>query len=304
MLDDLSLFVTIVEEGSLSGAAEKLDLPGATVTRRLRRLEEQLGCRLLNRSARRMQTTAEGAQYYEQCRPLVHALRQTTQRLEDTFGSVTGSIRVLAPVNFGSGVLASAWASFMHKYPEIQIELKLSNAVEDLVGSGGDIAIRIGSLSDSSLTQRKLGQVQTVLVAAPGYLARSAPLETPQALHTHSLIVADPLLEWQLRHVGTDARFALQAVGRFRSSNEMNVAVDMASAGLGILFCPLTQCYRELEKGELVRVLPDWVAPPREVYAVWSQQRYLPARVRALLDHLVEFAQAHPLLGTGTSGLR
>src|SRR5688572_12935006 len=101
MLDDLSLFVTIVEEGSLSGAAEKLDLPGATVTRRLRRLEEQLGCRLLNRSARRMQTTAEGAQYYEQCRPLVHALRQTTQRLEDTFGSVTGSIRVLAPVNFG-----------------------------------------------------------------------------------------------------------------------------------------------------------------------------------------------------------
>lgn len=296
MLDDLSLFVTIVEEGSLSAAADKLDLPGATVTRRLRRLEARLGCRLLNRSARRMQTTAEGAQYYEQCRPLVHALRQTTQRLEDTFGSVTGSIRVLAPVNFGGGMLAGAWASFLHKYPEIQLELKLSNAVEDVVGTGADIAVRIGSLSDSSLTQRRLGQVRPVLVASPAYLARAAPLDAPQSLSAHSLIVADPLQEWELRQVSTDERFVLQAAARFRVTNEMNVAVAMASAGIGILFCPLTQCYRELESGALVRLLPDWEAPPRDVYAVWSQQRYLPARVRALLDHLVEFAQAQPLL--------
>lgn len=297
MLDDLSLFVTIVEEGSLSAAARKLDLPGATVTRRLHRLEQHLGCRLLNRSARRMRTTAEGAQYYEQCRPLVHALRQTAQRLEDTFGSVSGSIRVLAPVNFGGGLLTEAWAGFLHKYPEIRLELKLSNVVEDLVGSGGDIAIRIGSLSDSSLTQRRLGRVTPVLVAAPAYLARAAPVDGPESLHAHALIVADPLLEWEFRHPAGGAGYVMQAAGRFRVSNEMNTAVAMAKAGLGILFCPQTQCWRELESGELVRLLPEWETPAREVYAVWPQQRFLPARVRALLDHLVEFAQAHPLLG-------
>jgi len=298
MLDDLSLFVTIVEEGSLSAAAHKLDLPGATVTRRLRRLEDQLGCRLLSRSARRMQTTAEGAQYYEQCRPLVHALRQTTQRLEATFGTVAGSIRVLAPVNFGSGVLTDAWASFLLKFPEVQLDLKLSNAIEDLIGSGADIAIRIGSLNDSSLTQRRLARVESIVVAAPAYLARSAPVDRPEAFQDHSLIVADPFQEWELRHPPTGARFVVQPSARFRVSNEMNVAVAMARAGIGILFCPMTQCRHELDNGTLVRLLPEWTTPPREVYAVWAQQRFLPARVRALLDHLVEFAQSHPLLST------
>jgi LysR family transcriptional regulator AphB len=168
------------------------------------------------------------------------------------------------------------------------------------VGTSADIAVRIGTLNDSSLTQRRLGQVQPVLVASPAYLARAEPLAGPQSLQAHALIVADPLQQWELRHVATDARFVLQAAARFRVTNEMNVAVAMASAGIGILFCPLTQCHRELESGELVRLLPDWAAPPRDVYAVWSQQRYLPARVRALLDHLVEFAQSHPLLAGGS----
>lgn len=303
MLDDLYLFVTIVEEGSLSAAANKLKLPGATVTRRLRSLEEELGCRLLNRSARRMQVTAEGAQYYEQCRPLVHALRQATQRLEATFGTVTGCIRVLAPVNFGSGILTDAWSSFLHKYPEVQIELKLSNTVEDLIGSGADIAIRIGSLTDSSLNQRRLGRVISVLVASPDYLTRSAPVDSPDALQSHALIVADPFQQWELRNPSTGASFVLQAAARFRASNEMTVAVAMAKSGVGILFCPITQCQRELDQGELVHLLPEWVAPARDVYAVWSQQRFLPARVRALLDHLVDFTRAHPQLG-GASALR
>lgn len=301
MLDDLSLFVTIVEGGSLSAASQKLGLPAATVTRRLRHLEEELGCRLLSRSARRMQVTPEGAQYYEQCRPLVHALRQATQRLEATFSSVAGSIRVLAPVNFGSGVLTEAWAGFLQKFPDIRLELKLSNAVEDLIESGADIAIRIGSLSDSSLTQRRLGRVESILVAAPAYLARSAPVEQPEALQSHSLIVADPFQEWELRNPITGAKFVLQAEARFRVTNEMNVAVAMAKAGVGILFCPITQCQSELDSGDLVRLLPDWLTPSRDVYAVWFQQGFLPARVRALLEHLVEFAQSHPLLATTAS---
>ena len=131
MLDDLALFVAIVEAGSLHAAAVKEDLPAATVTRRLQKLESQLGYRLLNRSARRLQPTAEGWQYYEQCRPLVHALRQATQQLDASLSAVSGSIRVLAPVNFASGLLTPAWVSFMRQYPDIRLELELSNLRRD-----------------------------------------------------------------------------------------------------------------------------------------------------------------------------
>ena len=127
MLDDLALFVTIVEEGSLNAAALRENLPPATVTRRLQKLESELGYRLLNRSARRLQPTAEGWQYYERCRPLVRALRQATQQLDASLSDISGTIRVLAPVNFASGLLTPAWASFMHQYPDIRLELELSN---------------------------------------------------------------------------------------------------------------------------------------------------------------------------------
>ena len=151
MLDDLALFVTIVEEGSLNAAAVRENLPPATVTRRLQKLESELGYRLLNRSARRLQPTAEGWQYYERCRPLVRALRQATQQLDASLSDISGTIRVLAPVNFASGLLTPAWASFMHRYPHIKLELELSNRLQDLVASGADLAIRVGSLDDCLL---------------------------------------------------------------------------------------------------------------------------------------------------------
>lgn len=123
-----------------------------------------------------------------------------------------------------------------------------------------------------------------MLVASPDYLARSAPVENPDALQSHSLSVADPFQQWELRNPPTGARFVLQAAARFRASNEMNVAVAMAKSGIGILYCPITQCQRELDQGKLARLLPEWVAPARDIYAVWSQQRFLPARMRALLS--------------------
>lgn len=295
MLDDLALFVTIVEEGSLNAAAKSVALPTATVTRRLQKLEKTLGYRLLNRSARRMQPTAEGLQYYEQCRPLVHALRQTTQRLDATLGAVAGSIRVLAPIDFASGVLTPAWAGFLQKYPDVQLELDLANATQDLIGSGADLAIRVGTQDDSSLMQRRLSRIELALVAAPQYLEQAGTPEKAGDLNRHAIIVADPLRDWPLRDPASGETTVVRVQPRFRA-NEIRVAVGMAKAGLGILLCPLVYCHESLQKNELVSLLPGWLPPPRDAYAVWSQQRYLPARVRALLDHLVEFAERNPLL--------
>jgi len=295
MLDDLALFVTIVEEGSLNAAAVRENLPPATVTRRLQKLEGELGYRLLNRSARRLQPTAEGWQYYERCRPLVRALRQATAQLDASLSDISGTIRVLAPVNFASGLLTPAWSSFLHRYPDIKLELELSNRLQDLVASGADLAIRVGSLDDSSLMQRRLGSASLVMVAAPSYLAQAGVPTDPGQLDQHQLIVAEPLRTWRLRRPGDGAEVVFQPQARIRV-NEMRLAVEMAHAGLGILLCPLLQSRIEVADGSLVRVLPDWMPQPRHVYAVWTQRRYLPARVRVLLEHLADFAAASPLL--------
>lgn len=296
MLDDLALFVAIVEAGSLNAAAEKEGLPAATVTRRLQKLEAALGYRLLHRSARRTQPTAEGLQYYEQCRPLVQALRQATLRLDATLGAIEGSIRVLAPVNFAIEVLAPAWASFLEQYPKVQLELELSNELQDLVGSGADLAIRIGALPDSTFTQRKLGNTSLVLAAAPAYLARYGTPRNPAELEGHFAIATLPLREWRLQDPVTGALTVLHPQPRVRV-NEGRVALMMAEAGLGIVLAPELQCHASLESGKLVRLMPEWMPPtPRSVYAVWSQQRYLPARVRALLEHLAAYTAQHPLL--------
>jgi LysR family transcriptional regulator AphB len=295
MLDDLALFIAIVEAGSLNAAAEKEGLPTATVTRRLQKLEASLGYRLLHRSARRTQPTAEGMQYYEQCRPLVQALRQATLRLDATLGAIEGTIRVLAPVNFASEILAPAWAGFLEQHPKVQLELELSNQVQDLVGSGADLAIRIGALADSTLTQRKLCDVRLALVAAPAYLARHGTPQSAAELAAHATIATLPLREWQLQDPASGATTVLHPEPRVRV-NEVRLAVMMAEAGLGIALAPELQCHAGLQAGTLVRLLPGWMQRQRSVYAVWSQQRYLPARVRALLEHLAAFTAGHPLL--------
>lgn len=157
MLDDLALFVAIVESGSLSAAARRMQIPAATVTRRLQQLERQLNCQLLHRSARRLQPTPEGLAYYERCSPLLQSLQQATQNLESTLTEVQGLVRVLAPMNLAKGLLRQVWVDFMARYPGVRLDLRLSNLREDMFEHGADLAIRVGEQPDSSMAQRRLG---------------------------------------------------------------------------------------------------------------------------------------------------
>ncbi|MFC3627245.1 LysR family transcriptional regulator [Vogesella amnigena] len=296
MLDDLALFVSIVESGSLSAAARKAGMPAATLTRRLQRLEAELGCRLLHRSARQLVPSSEGWQYYERCRPLLASLQQATEALDVSLNHVAGKVRVLAPVTLASGVLQPAWAGFMQRYPDISLDLQLSNQREDLIGSGADLAIRVGPLPDSQLNQRLLGRAPTVLVAAPSYLAQHGWPQLPQDLAAHALLLAEPLMEWRLQHRSSGEWVQLPPPAQTRLRvNEIKLAVDLACDGLGILYCPLSQAHQALADGRLQRVLPEWRGDARDIYAVWPQQRLLPARVRALLDYLIDFTAGHPL---------
>jgi LysR family transcriptional regulator AphB len=309
MLDDLALFIAIVEAGSLNQAAARLDLPTSTLTRRLQRLERELGCRLLHRSARRMTPTPEGWQYYERSRPLVHSLQQAVEQLDDSLRDVKGLLRVLAPINLANGVFADAWSGFLSRYPEVRLELQLSNQTQDLYASHADLAIRTGEQPDSQLQQRRLGEVEVRLVASPSYLRERPPPATPADLRRHDVVVAEPLALWSFRHRRSGERFELSPAGRLRV-NDLGLAVDAARKAMGILMCPLNVCQHGLANGDLVEVMADWRLPSRAVYAVWPQQRYLPARVRALVEHLAAFATDQPLLraaddpaGEGMTGM-
>ncbi len=296
MLDELALFVSIVETGSLRAAAEKASMPAPTLTRRLQKLEQHLGCRLLHRSARRMTPTREGWQYYEQCRPLVHSLLQATAKLDITLHQVSGVIRVLAPADLANDNLAPAWMSFLTRYPEVRLELELNNYTQDLIGSGADVAIRVGAQPDSLLNMRKLGQSKEVLlVASPDYLAKHGIPESIDELKRRDLLVSAPLSTWAMSNSQNGETVCWQPQGKF-CVNGVYLALQAAMAGLGILFCPMSLCHNQLQRGELMQILPEWQGAYREIYAVWAQQRYVPARVRALIEHLADFCQQNPQL--------
>ena len=282
MLDDLSLFATVVEAGSLNSAAQQRNIPAATLTRRLQKLEAHLGCKLLHRSTRGIQLTQEGRDYYERCQPLLAALQQTTQEIHTHLTEPVGVVRVLAPINLAVSSLHSFWTDFLHRYPAISLDLQLDNRNDNLLTQAADLALRIGNPGNPSYMQRRLGSVATAIVAAPAYLNAHPPIRQPQDLHTHAWLLALPLSTFTLRR---DHETVTIRIGQSRMrANEIRLCTQLASSGLGLAYLPCNQCADELADGRLVRVLPEWQTPIRDIYAVWPPQKALPARVRVMLD--------------------
>ena len=287
MLDDLSLFATVVEAGSLNSAAQQRNIPAATLTRRLQKLEAHLGCKLLHRSTRGIQLTQEGRDYYERCQPLLAALQQTTQEIHTPLTEPVGVVRVLAPINLAVSSLHSFWTDFLHRYPAISLDLQLDNRNDNLLTQAADLALRIGNPGNPSYMQRRLGSVATAIVAAPAYLNAHPPIRQPQDLHTHAWLLALPLSTFTLRR---DHETVTIRIGQSRMrANEIRLCTQLASSGLGLAYLPCNQCADELADGRLVRVLPEWQTPIRDIYAVWPPQKALPARVRVMLDELAVF---------------
>lgn len=293
MLDDFALFVAIVEQGSLQAAARQLGMPAATLTRRLQRLEATLSCRLLHRSARLMRPTREGWFYYQRCQPLLEALQQELGQVDAELHRAAGEILLLAPGPLADGLLAPVWPAFLAQYPEIKLQIRLNGRREDLLQSGADLALRVGEQPDSGLQQRLLMHAHTVLVASPDYLARKGWPQQPADLADHDLIVAMPHERWLLNQTeaaGSAVFLPQEYPQAIRCNvNEMPLAVKLACAGVGILYCPLTSVKTELDNGELCHPLQGWQGERRAVYAVWPAQKGLPARVRLLLDYLCDF---------------
>lgn len=295
MFDDIALFVHIVQNRGLAPAAKAMNLPAATVTRRLKKLETMLGCQLLHRSARKFVLTAEGESYYQAYADLVHDMEQTARRLEQGLHQLSGPLRVMAPTNISIGLLQPMWSAFIKDYPDIRLDLQLSNERKDLLASQVDIALRIGPQPDSQLTQKRIGTVATVLVAAPDYLDQNGFPEAPEDLKAHRLITSRAFAEWSLQETKLNQQKSLRPTGAAQV-DDIRLVTQLACDGIGIALLPMTEIAHEAREGRLTRVLPNWRGQNREIFAVWPSGRLLNAKAKCLRDYMQTYIAGQPVM--------
>ncbi|MGI0116012.1 LysR family transcriptional regulator [Zooshikella sp. RANM57] len=292
MLDDIVLFVHIVQQGGLAGAARYVNLPAATVTRRLKRLEQQLGCHLLHRTPRQCTLTQEGEVYYQTYVDLVEQFEIAQQKLSKDIKALRGKLKVLAPTNISHGFFRQMWLDFMRIYPEIRLELILSNQLQDMLKCRADIAIRIGPQPDSLLYQQKLGAIDKVFVASPEYLSINGEPKHPLELKNHRVVGTTLASKWKLKHIYSGEY--LEITPYFSALfNDTGFVKYMVCDSQGISLLPMTEVITELESDELVQILPQWRGEAREIYVVWPSGRLLNEKAKCLHQHLQDYLANH-----------
>ncbi len=279
-------FVAIVEHGSLTRAAEVLGLPRPTVSKRLARLEERLGVRLLHRTTRRMKLTEQGELLHERARGIVHAARAAEAAVRRLDGVPRGLLRVLVPPRVPEGVFTRWLAEFMEAYPEVSLDVVGTDAHVDLVAEGFDVALRYGEFNDPSLVSRTLVVNAEIAVASPAYLeARGVPTSGAD-LAEHDCIVGYrgttvPTPRWPL----LDGGFV--GVSGSLMTNHDGLSLEAAKLGLGIALVIDRSVHDLLASGELVHVLPGIIGRRDHARLVYPDREYLDPKVRAFIDFIV-----------------
>jgi len=294
MLDDIALFIHIAQRRGLAVAAGYLGLPAATVTRRLRKLEEEIGAQLVHRSARKFSLTAEGEAYYEAFADLIAVAETTRRGLSDDLHALRGALKVAAPTNISVGILQPMWSGFIGAYPDIRLTLTLSNENKDLLEHQVDLALRAGPQTDLRLYQLKLGSIATVLVASPDYLDEAGRPNAPGDLDDHKLIKVVALAQWELKNTATGARETVH-LSPYVTVDDIGLARQLAVDGHGLALLPVTEISGDLQAGHLVPVLSDWQGPERDIFAVWPTGRLLSARAKCLRDYMVAHVSGNPV---------
>ncbi|MGN6741368.1 LysR family transcriptional regulator [Dyella sp.] len=294
--DDIALFLRVLDLGSISAAARELGLSVAVASKRLKRLELELGVRLLHRTTRQLRATPEGLQLAEQGRPLIEDLEALADALRQDGVRVSGTLRLTAPASFGSRYLSPLMAMFMARHPQVRVSVDLTDQVIDLVGAGLDLAVRIGELADSRLVARRLAVNRRVLCASPAYLARHGTPKTPADLAGHQclrLFGSQGRQDvWQL--TGIDGKPVSVRVGGRFESNHGELLRDAVLNGFGIAQHSTWHIGDDLRAGRVVAVLPDYPLRDTGIYAVTPQRHLVPPRVNAFIHFLAENFGDHP----------
>lgn len=291
-LNDVRLFLRVVETNSFTAAAETLGIQKSTISRRIGQLEDELGVRLLQRTTRKLKLTNEGQELFERCRPLIDELEQLPDLVSANHSEPKGRLRITMPPEMGIFLMNDLIADFMQRYPKVQLELELSTRVVDLIEEGVDLALRVGQLNDSSLIARKVASITSGIYASPEYLKANGTPKTPADLVHHSSLGRMSNNEtWHFTNWQNGSPVTITP--RLKANN-LSFMLDMALKGLGIARLPRAFCRAEVEKGMLTQILSEYELPGTEVHALYPSRRHLNPKVRLFIDHLLDTLEGHP----------
>lgn len=285
-LDQLRIYVKVIEAGSFALAAERLDTPRSHISRVIAQLEAELGVVLLERTTRTRSITEAGREVYERAVGILGAVDETLRATQRVHEEPRGLLRLTCGVEFGMITLGSWIEDYVARYPHVAVEVEYTSRELDLVHEGFELAIRSGPLPDSRLVARPLGRFVYGLFASPGYLdARGWP-QTPMDLERHDLVVftgGTVKAGWTLHHPEREAAVSVKASARIRVNAGTSVR-DALLKGLGIGQMPWVMADEAVEHGILLPVLMPWQPLPMEVFALYPSSRYLTPKVRAFID--------------------
>ncbi|WP_417683776.1 LysR family transcriptional regulator [Roseibium sp.] len=292
-LKSVKVFSSVVEYGSLSAAGRQLGLSPASISRHINDLENGLGIRLLNRTSRRLSLTEAGQVYLDKVENILGQIDEAERSVVQLHSVPRGVLRVHSRMVFGHQYLVPSLKHFFAKYPEIKIDLQMSNFPVDIIAQGIDVDIRMGKLEDSSLVARKLANSARILVASPAYLKSAGPVERPEDLYDHSCLtyrlnMGIPV--WRFRKEG-QADVEIPVQGCFQSDNGQAILTAVQD-GLGIAMMNEWSVQKQLDEGSLVHIFDDYKVSFSEfengVYAVFQKSRHLPLKIRLFIDFLTE----------------
>ncbi|SDI63728.1 DNA-binding transcriptional regulator, LysR family [Ferrimonas sediminum] len=280
----VSEFVAVSETESFTAAGKRLGISTAQVSRQITALEARLAAKLFYRTTRKVSLTDVGRVYYQHCRQVMDGLEEAERAISNLQSSPRGRLRITAPVTYGERTIAPLVNDFALKYPELEVQLHLSNQKIDLVEEGFDLAVRLGKLEDSSMMAKRLSGRTQYVCAAPEYLAAQGVPHSLSELEHHNCLVGT-LEFWRFQEAGKPR--SIRVRGNL-SCNSGQALADAARKGLGLVQLPDYYVQRHLDSGELVSVLDHFNEQDDGIWALYPHNRHLSPKVRLLVDYLAE----------------
>jgi DNA-binding transcriptional LysR family regulator len=285
-ISDLEIFARVARTGNMSAAGREMSLSPAVVSKRISQLEERLGARLFQRSTRQLTLTETGEGYFKRVVDILSLVEEAEDFVSRRNTKPRGLLKVSAPTSFARLHVTPHLRSFMERYPDVELDLQLSDSYVDIIRDGFDLAIRIGDLPDSTLVARKLAPDNRILCAAPRYVESCGRLETPADLERLNCLTAGPLDAWRLEGPGGAEQVRITANLRTNSADLVHEALI---AGLGIGLRSTWEIAGDIARGNLVRVLPAWRgAASVAIHAVYPSREFMPSKVDVFIEHLAE----------------
>lgn len=281
-LNEIAVFIKVVQTGSFSQAAKNLGMPNSTVSFKVSSLEQRLGVTLIQRTTRKLNITPAGRDYYQTCLRGLEEILSAEQEIASIQGEPQGLLRITAPIELGSNILPELISQYIAQYPKVRVEVILSGRRVDLLSENVDLAIRIGELQDSTLIAKKIGFIYFVPVATPKYLKSKGTPTHPRELHQHQCIQFTPygLEEWRL----TSSKGTLNApLSGKVIVDDLFMVKKLTLLNDGIALLPTHFCYPEVKAGKLVRILPEWRTSLTPLHFVYPAQRFVTPKLSSFI---------------------